>query len=663
MKRFSAILLLLSSVGMLVAQETTGTDLLNFLRIETGVRSAGLGSSYVALADDASGLLANPAGLARQISPELDLSYMEYLAGLRYQGISLVVPSPKISWGLAGRYFSSSDNTPKFVNYQPESDNITYYEGAADFSVGFPVGRTFSFGLTGRALASQIDSDSLTGFAGDAGLLYRSLNEVFSIGLSGQNLYSSLSNGEQLSRSGRLGVAWQWDLPAQYSRINLSLEMRQTEREKPIYSVGIEHWGANVLGLRLGYVFGGDEKTTDSLDSLSHLRAGASLRFGIFAINYAYQPFARLGNVHYFSLTSRFYGWQQRQELIPMEVDVEPTIFSPNGDGVKDNIFIIPTLPEKIKNITHWQLLARDSAGNLVSQSEGGDTLPKIISWEGKAATTTYVSEGKYWLTLEVLAEHNRLARSSAREVIADLTPPTVLLDISTPIFSSRWFKESPLSPVTTFYISATDDSGIERWQLTILNSLRRSVKVFNSTTTVASIVWNGTDDVYGQPVPDGEYLVRLSVWDIAGNKKQSELRIQVSNPQPVKEVVREVQVKETAKGLTVNLSNQVLFDTGKWTIKPVAEKSLQEVVQILNSYPENNVLIEGHTDAIGSRAKNIDLSSRRAWAIYSYLVKNGVNASRLSVKGWGPDKPIASNRTAVGRAQNRRVEITILKK
>ena len=123
------------------------------------------------------------------------------------------------------------------------------------------------------------------------------------------------------------------------------------------------------------------------------------------------------------------------------------------------------------------------------------------------------------------------------------------------------------------------------------------------------------------------------------------------------------IVVIQENRGLVVNLSSQVLFGAGKAVLKPEASSALDEVVNLLQTYPENDVLIEGHSDSTGSKKKNQELSSARAWSVYSYLVKKGIAAARLKPKGYGPDRPVASNRTVSGRERNRRVEIIILKK
>ncbi len=101
-----------------------------------------------------------------------------------------------------------------------------------------------------------------------------------------------------------------------------------------------------------------------------------------------------------------------------------------------------------------------------------------------------------------------------------------------------------------------------------------------------------------------------------------------------------------------------VTFATGSATLTQNAQTILDRVAQSLNGNPDVRVEIGGHTDATGSRTLNINLSQSRADAVRTYLVQRGVAMNRLATRGYGPDNPIASNQTASGRAQNRRVEL-----
>jgi OmpA-OmpF porin, OOP family len=109
-----------------------------------------------------------------------------------------------------------------------------------------------------------------------------------------------------------------------------------------------------------------------------------------------------------------------------------------------------------------------------------------------------------------------------------------------------------------------------------------------------------------------------------------------------------------------IELKETVYFDTNKATIKAVSFKLLDDVALALTDNPTIKVEIQGHTDSQGNDAFNLKLSQRRAESVRAYLLKKSIAADRMTAKGYGEDVPIADNRTADGRSQNRRVEFVI---
>jgi outer membrane protein OmpA-like peptidoglycan-associated protein len=122
---------------------------------------------------------------------------------------------------------------------------------------------------------------------------------------------------------------------------------------------------------------------------------------------------------------------------------------------------------------------------------------------------------------------------------------------------------------------------------------------------------------------------------------------------------IAELNARETDRGLVVTLGD-VLFATGQSTLMGGAEQNLNRLATFLAEYPDRTVLIEGHTDSVGSAESNYLLSQRRADSVRSYLVNRGVQANRVTTAGLGEGSPVASNDTATGRQQNRRVEVII---
>lgn len=125
------------------------------------------------------------------------------------------------------------------------------------------------------------------------------------------------------------------------------------------------------------------------------------------------------------------------------------------------------------------------------------------------------------------------------------------------------------------------------------------------------------------------------------------------------KDLEQFARVQDAARGTVITLSGSVLFESGKAELLPGAEDQLSRVANYLKSSPRP-VLIEGYTDSRGSASKNQALSERRARAVSDYLVSQGVPADRIRTEGKGSSSPVASNASASGRSQNRRVEIVL---
>ncbi|MDY0781271.1 OmpA family protein [Tenacibaculum sp. IB213877] len=120
--------------------------------------------------------------------------------------------------------------------------------------------------------------------------------------------------------------------------------------------------------------------------------------------------------------------------------------------------------------------------------------------------------------------------------------------------------------------------------------------------------------------------------------------------------------ITEEATAKLNEFARAIYFNSGKSTFRRGVTGKLDMIAEIMNEYPEANFNIEGHTDSQGAASYNLNLSSKRAAAVVTYLIGKGIPSSRISSAGYGEDYPIASNATRDGRAQNRRVEIKLRK-
>jgi outer membrane protein OmpA-like peptidoglycan-associated protein len=119
------------------------------------------------------------------------------------------------------------------------------------------------------------------------------------------------------------------------------------------------------------------------------------------------------------------------------------------------------------------------------------------------------------------------------------------------------------------------------------------------------------------------------------------------------------LETRDTARGLVVNMSD-VLFDSGKYTLRPLAREKLAKISGIVLAYPSLMLAVEGNTDSVGTEAYNQELSEHRATGVRSYLTQQGVPEASTTATGFGKTRPIASNDTAEGRQENRRVELVV---
>jgi outer membrane protein OmpA-like peptidoglycan-associated protein len=141
--------------------------------------------------------------------------------------------------------------------------------------------------------------------------------------------------------------------------------------------------------------------------------------------------------------------------------------------------------------------------------------------------------------------------------------------------------------------------------------------------------------------------------------RQQAEAQTAALRARLLQQLNQVLQTRDSARGLIVSMPD-VLFDTGKAALRSAARERLAKVAGILLAYPDIRVEIDGYTDSTGTLAFNEKLSQERAAGVESYLAQQGVAGTSMTTQGFGPSDPIASNATAAGRQQNRRVEMVV---
>jgi outer membrane protein OmpA-like peptidoglycan-associated protein len=164
----------------------------------------------------------------------------------------------------------------------------------------------------------------------------------------------------------------------------------------------------------------------------------------------------------------------------------------------------------------------------------------------------------------------------------------------------------------------------------------------------------------------EGKHKEAQSKDEIARTKKQldeeknARLALEKKYQAAMASIAEIAKVKEEARGVVITISGEVLFATNKYELLPIAQNKLDDVAKALKDQGYKQIVVEGHTDSRGSAKKNEELSFQRADSVRTYLVSRGIESGKIKAVGIGPSRPVASNDTAEGRANNRRVEMIV---
>lgn len=146
----------------------------------------------------------------------------------------------------------------------------------------------------------------------------------------------------------------------------------------------------------------------------------------------------------------------------------------------------------------------------------------------------------------------------------------------------------------------------------------------------------------------------------ITARREAEKAAMAKADAQKLMRELSDLKARQTERGIVLTIGD-VLFAFGKADLSPKADRNVDKLAVFLTKYPDRNVLVEGHTDSIGSDEYNLELSRKRAASVKEKLVNDGIDPARINTVGYGKKYPVASNDSAANRALNRRVEVIIL--
>jgi len=618
-----------------------------WLNINPSPRASGLGVAFYGISDGAEAALFNPAAPALINIREIKAHHGMMLSEMMYDSFFYLEPAAgRGSASFSAQYYATGNMQE--IREGVLADSFNNYDIAVNLGYGYPLTETVALGVNVKGIQSSLAGLTGQSFGGDFGVYGRPFaNTVYGVGLHNFSTpLSYRSKNETLPLYVSLGASQKVILPSEDVSLTFAFGARYLDYGEWEAGLGMEHTAFDQFSLRVGYQLSTEDR---KLSFPANLSVGAGLNISGVLVDYAWVPFGELGYTQRFGLGYRFGAEKKIERKIVLSA--EPYMYSPAAGKLK-----IASRWVNVDEIESWEIVITDSYSikvRTMSGSTKGD-----YAWDGKDDSGYDVLDGNYAIQLTAKPVRGRKIVSNTAEVIIDSTPPEFNIKYSTGLFSPNGDGDND---TLAMRLSGYDSNMFDSYKVKIFNKGGTLVKTFEGSSLPAEIVWDGKDDYYKEKVHDGDYFFVASAKDAAGNTNVLEKKKITVRVAP-KVVTKRIKVDEDERGLKINLTSKVLFDSGKGVLKKASHESMQEVVQVLNAYPENRVSVEGHTDSVGSAAYNKKLSLKRAQAVANYLIKNGVDKNRITVVGHGEEKPIAPNTTRAGRAENRRVEVIILK-
>ncbi|MDI6704479.1 MAG: PorV/PorQ family protein [bacterium] len=278
-----------------LASDKVGTTGAAFLKIPCGARAIGMGGAFGAVADDASCIYWNPAGLVQLTKKEATFTYLDYFEEMSFGYVGYAHPTTAGTFGWAISYLGH-EKIEGYDVYAKPTGGYQANDTAIALSYARGVGKEFSLGGNIKYINEKIEDEQATGFAIDLGGLYKIEN--FSLGLAVQNLGTEIKfveKGDPLPLNFRLSTAYRLF----NDKFTLAVDGNLPNDKDTYFNVGGEYWILSSLAARVGYR-GGPK------DEGNSVCGGIGLRWKNLGLDFAYEPYGRFGDTYYYSLITRF---------------------------------------------------------------------------------------------------------------------------------------------------------------------------------------------------------------------------------------------------------------------------------------------------------------------------------------------------------------------
>ncbi len=306
--------------------------------------------------------------------------------------------------------------------------------------------------------------------------------------------------------------------------------------------------------------------------------------------------------------------------------------------GFTGDVTLVPKMPEGVESATSWNLVITNARGALMKRYFGEGQPPKSFAWNAKDTAGMRVpSKELYPFTLTIV-EGSDTKMVKGTIFIIDTIPK---------LYTSKNFEQYP----DKVYFSIKDPIKTESWRLDIYDDANQVIRSYVTKEELfKAFAWDSKDNAGAAVLNNASYRYELSAVDEEGHQIIVADRIR-----PVLATMYKNGSRDTIK------IGNILFDTGKAFLTAEMFDKVIKCAYVINDEPACEAVVNGHTDAVGKLKTNMKLSLVRAESVRQFLVsEQNVPDYQLTIQGWGPTKPVASNKTADGRKKNRRDEVII---
>jgi len=330
------------------------------------------------------------------------------------------------------------------------------------------------------------------------------------------------------------------------------------------------------------------------------------------------------------------------------DIRLEKKYYSYKLKNKKHN-FNLFTVISKKKGLKQWEIDVTDKNDKLIKKITGGREFPSVVKWNVLNSKNKKLNSGQYFIQLKTIFDNGNTPSSFKKKLIIDSEAPVLEVFPDSVLFSPDGDGENDTLDIT---MRGKDDFGIKKWAVKIYDPDGDLFKEFKGEGNLPKkIIWDGFSDKKELVESATDYVIQIEAEDFAGNVSFSKK----------KKISVDILIMVTDRGLKIRISN-IQFGFASASLRKSSYKVLNRLAQLLKKYENYHIMVEGHTDDIGSDEANLKLSEARAKSVRRYMIYKGVKAERLEYRGLGESMPLHPNTNAKNRRKNRRVEFLLIK-